>query len=153
MKDVLHLKNHSTGKVNPRRKVRVILYLFPSSCVGCIFCATVLQAYSIISIKHPVLLNVLVWIFHKKSLLNDIIYLKFWQPQYIKSRSFLKKSLLTISISNFRSLKWPGLLIKSIEYLLLHPFQYIPSYHISMTKQLCYKYYLGWTSHSLAKKC
>ena len=112
----------------PGPKVRVILYLFPSSCVRCIFCATV--SYSMVSIKHPILLNVLVWIFHKKPLLNDLIYLTFWEPQYMnlkKSRFFCKRlyqTASTISISNSRSIKRPGLIIESIEYLLLHPFQY-----------------------------
>jgi hypothetical protein len=44
-----------------------------------------------VSIKRPVLLNVLVWIFLQKSLLNDLIYLKF------KSRTSLliKQPLLS----------------------------------------------------------
>ena len=37
-----------------------------------------------VSIKHPVLLNILVWTFTQKSLLNDLVYFKFKEPQYIK---------------------------------------------------------------------
>ena len=39
--------------------------------------------YSMVSIRRPVLLNFLYWIFHKKSLLNDLVYLKFWEPPYM----------------------------------------------------------------------
>ena len=54
-----------------------------------------------ISIKHPVLINVLVWIFPKKSLLNDLVYLKFWGPQYMKIKEIL--------IFEKVSIKWPVL--------------------------------------------
>ena len=40
--------------------------------------------YSMVSIKRPVLSNVLVWIFPQKSLLNDLVNLNFWEPQYMK---------------------------------------------------------------------
>ena len=42
------------------------------------------EEYSMVSIKRPILLNVLVWIFPLKFLLNDLIYLKFSEPQYMK---------------------------------------------------------------------
>ena len=62
--------------------------------------------YSMLSIKRLVLLNVLIWIFPKKSLLNDLVYFKFWELQYIEnewSLDFLKTSLINNqSISNFR---------------------------------------------------
>ena len=58
--------------------------------------------YAMVSIKRLVLLNVLIWIFPKKSLLNDLVYLKFWEPQYMKIKDFLyflKKFLLN---NNFK---------------------------------------------------
>ena len=42
--------------------------------------------YSMLSIKHLVLLNVLIWIFPKKFQLNDLVYLKFWESQYMKMK-------------------------------------------------------------------
>ena len=33
------------------------------------------------SIKRSVLLNVLVWIFPQKFVLNDLVYLKFWEHE------------------------------------------------------------------------
>ena len=50
--------------------------------------------YSKVYIKHPVLLKVQERIFPQKSLLNDLVYLKFWEPQYMKIKFILKKSLL-----------------------------------------------------------
>ena len=44
-----------------------------------------------LSIKRHVLLNVLVWIFNQKSLLNDLVYFKFWEPQYMKIKEIYKK--------------------------------------------------------------
>ena len=49
-----------------------------------------------VSIKHPVLLNVLVWISPQMYLLNNLVYVKFWEPQYMKIKKikiFLKKCL------------------------------------------------------------
>ena len=46
-----------------------------------------------VSIKRLVLLNVLVWIFPQKSLWNDLVYLKFWEPQNMKIKEILKVSI------------------------------------------------------------
>ena len=48
-----------------------------------------------ISIKRPILLNILVWNFPKKSLLNDLVYLKFISVHENQGNLvFLKKSML-----------------------------------------------------------
>ena len=37
-----------------------------------------------VSIERSVLLNVLVWIFPPKTLLSNLVYLKFWQTYYME---------------------------------------------------------------------
>ena len=57
-----------------------------------------LNSMSMFSIKRPVLLNVLVWIFPQKSLWNNLVYLKFWEPQYVHENQGNLKSFEKVSI-------------------------------------------------------
>ena len=50
-----------------------------------------------VSIKRPFLSNVLVWIFKQNSLLNDLVYIKFWEPLYMKKN----QGNLKVSIKRF----------------------------------------------------
>ena len=62
----------------------------------------ILRWYSMVSIKNPVLF------FHKKSLLIDLVYLKVWEPQCMKSRNsiyFLNVSIKQPVLSQFQILE------------------------------------------------
>ena len=79
------------------------------------------MTYTMVSIKLPVLLSILVQIFLQKSLLNNLVYLKLWESHKSKKpiiffwkRSYEGTSQLPISISNAISLRQPSLMIEPI---------------------------------------
>ena len=78
----------------------------------------IIDTYSMVSIKLPVLLSILVQIFPQKSLLNDLVYLKFWKSKnlFFWKRSYILNNQSTISISNPISLI--GLIIETTEEVL-----------------------------------
>ena len=58
--------------------------VLPKSDSHCNNCYKTVSKYSRVSIKRPDLLNFLVWIFREKFLSKKLVYLKFWEPQYMK---------------------------------------------------------------------